>query len=558
VEGTFGQSNYAISKDFSVQWSHAQDAKARPHSKFSANVNIQSNTYNKNTLATNTQTYLSNTFQSNINYATDFNNTFYLTINFNSSQNTLQKTIEITLPQIVFSVNQFYPFRKKVRSGSMKWYEKISTKYNLDAQNSYSAVDSSFLSPGWAGVMRNGIRHTVPLSATVVVFKYFNWTNSVNMTDMMYFQTNRLRYYQDTTGKYHLKTDTVYGFSNAFNANFTSSVSTRLYGMYQFKGDGPIQAVRHVITPSVSFSYTPNFGAPWLGYWRYIENDTNTVNPRRYSIFQGTLYKGPPEYKSGAVNFSITNNLEMKVRNRKDTITGTRKIVLIENFTISTSYDIAKDSLNWSRLNMSGYTTLFKGLGVTYSSSWDPYAMTSKGVRINTSEWKMNHRLFRLDATNWRISLTYSLTSDKAKGKKKTPTTGVPQERKDVLDYYEYYYDFDIPWSFQVNYDFTTTKTWTNDYSHRVGKVVQTLRLSGQLNLTPKWKVSVATGWDFTSSQLSYTSIDVYRDLHCWEMRFGWVPKGGQQNWNFSINVNAQVLQDMKLNKKKDWRDAAY
>jgi hypothetical protein len=310
-----------------------------------------------------------------------------------------------------------------------------------------------------------------------------------------------------------------------------------------------------VITPSVNFTFTPNFGAPWLGYWHNVANDTNIIHPRRYSIFGSA--GGPPGQKSGVISFAISNNLEMKIRNRKDTVTGMKKIVLIEDFSIRMSYDLAKDSLNWSPLTLSGYTTLFKNMRVQYSSSWDPYSRNSKGVPINVSEWKADGWPFRLDNTIWDISFNYSLSSDKAKGKKKAPVTGTPQEQRDLTNYYDYYIDFDIPWSFSFNYSFHTTNAWTT-YYHRVGTVVQTLGFNGQLNITPKWKITLYTGWDFTHNQLSYTSIDVYRDLHCWEMRFGWVPKGGMQNWTFSINVKASVLQDLKLNKKKDFRDVGY
>jgi lipopolysaccharide assembly outer membrane protein LptD (OstA) len=550
--GTQGTSDYQRSNDFRVRWVHSQDPKARPHSTFSANVNIVSNTFNKYNLASSTEAYLSNTFQSSINYATNWNSAYYLNLNFSHSQNTLNKTISITLPQLSFSVNQFYPFRKKSRIGKLRWYENISLKYNLDAQNSYNTYDSLFLNPGWEKMMQNGIRHTVPISASLRVLKYFNWTNSVNMSDIMYFQSTRIRFVNDTAGGYY-KTDTVFGYENAFQAGFSSSINTRLYGMYQLK-KGPVIAIRHMVTPSVSFSYSPNYGADWLGYWRYIANDTNTVNPRKYSIFQKGIYGGPPPDKAGVINFSISNNLEMKVRNRKDTITGTKKIVLIEDFTIRASYDIARDTLNWSKISMSGYTTLFKNLRVQYSSIWDPYAMDQYGRRINVSEWKMNNRLFRLDNTTWNVGFSYTLSSEKTKSKKK-PTKGTPEERQDLYDFYDYYVDFDIPWSISVNYNFSATKTWNSTYDHRVGNVVQSFSFSGQLNITPKWKISLTSGYDFIHGQLTYTSVDVYRDLHCWEMRFGWVPKGGQQNWNFSINVKASVLQDLKLNKKKDFRD---
>jgi len=310
-----------------------------------------------------------------------------------------------------------------------------------------------------------------------------------------------------------------------------------------------------MITPTVAFSFTPNWGAQGLGYWRDIADDLSATTGR-YSIFEQGIYGGPPGQKSGMITFGISNNLEMKIRNRKDTITGFKKLALIDDLSIRASYDVARDSLNWSFITVSGRSTIIKGLTIQYSSLWDIYARDSLGRRTNTTEWKANHRLIRLDNTSWDVGLSYSLSSEKVKGKK-TPTKGTPQQQQDIIDYYDYYVDFDIPWSFSVNYNFRYTKAWNGTTFSRVQQIVQTLNFSGQLNITPKWKISLTTGWDFVNNQLSYTSIDVYRDLHCWEMRFGWIPKGGQQSWNFSINVKATILQDMKLNKKRDFRDYA-
>jgi lipopolysaccharide assembly outer membrane protein LptD (OstA) len=553
--GTSDSPDFQKSTDYSIQWVHSQDPKARPHSTFSANVNIVSHNFNKYNPAVSTESYLSNTFQSSINYTTNWNNNYHLTINFSHSQNTLNKSINISLPYLTFSVNQFYPLRKKDRAGKIRWFENISTKYNLEMQNQYNTFDSLiFKKKKWWDDMQNGIRHTVPITGTFQVLKYFNWTTSLSLTDRMYLSTIRKKYVPSfTAGKDSLVTDTIRHFANAFDGNISTSISTRLYGMYQFK-KGALVAIRHMLLPSVSFTYTPDFGSAAWGYYRYIENDTNS-NPQKYSIFQGNLYGSPPSQKSGVVSFSINNNLEMKVRNRKDTVTGTRKIVLIENLTLRETYDIARDSMRWSKLTIGGYTTLFKTLRIQYNSTWDPYARNINGRPINVTEWEAHRRLFRLDNTTWDLGLNYSLASDKAK-KKKTTTKGTEQERKEINDYYDYYVDFDIPWSFSMAYKFNIAKTWNSAViPKRVGKITQTLSFNGQLNLTPKWKVSLSTGWDFTSNQLSYTSIDLYRDLHCWEMRFGWIPKGAQQSWNFSINVKASVLQDMKLNKKKDFRD---
>ena len=560
ILGAADSPDYQKQKDFQVRWVHSQDSKARPHSSFSANVNIVSATFNKYNLSSSTQSYLSNTFQSSINYSTNFASKYYLNLNFSHSQNTLNKTINITLPTLTFSVNQFYPFRRQNPVGKMRWYEQISMKYNMQAENRYNTTDSTFMKGSWPDSMQNGMLHTFPINGTFRILKYFNWSNGINFTDRMYLKTIRKYYQSDTiveggdTILPGYKTQSIPGFANSIDFSMSSSINTRLYGMYLFKGAGLIRAIRHMVTPSVSFYYTPDWGAPGLGYYHYIDNDTNTRNPVKYSKFERSIYGSPPGQKSGMVSFAISNNLEIKVRNRKDTITGIRKIALIDDLTIRCSYDIARDSVNWSPITISGRSTVIKGLSINYGSTWNIYTRDSLGQSTNTTEWQANHRLIRLDNTTWDLGMSYALSSDKVKGKK-TSDKGTPQERQDISDYYEYYVDFDIPWSFSVNYNFHFNKAWVNSSKKRVEQITQTLGFSGQLNITPKWKVSLTTGWDFVHGELSYTSIDVYRDLHCWEMRFGWIPKGGQQSWNFSINVKASILQDMKLNKKKDFRD---
>jgi lipopolysaccharide assembly outer membrane protein LptD (OstA) len=557
--GAADSPDFSKSTDFHIQWSHAQDAKARPHSTFSASVNIISENFNKTNAITSVPSYLSNTFQSSINYTTNWNDNYNLTLNISHSQNTLTKTIDISGPSLSFGVNQFYPFRKKNHVGKLRWYENISTKYSLDAANQYSTTDSSIFKKKWWNEMKYGIKHSVPISATFHVLKYFNWTNSITLNDRMYFSTIRERYvklahpinHQDT-----LLIDTVRQFANAFDGSASTSLNTRLYGMYQFK-HGPIVAIRHMVSPTISFTYSPNFGSAAWGYSRYATNDTNK-NPQKYSIFSQGLYGGPATQKSGLLAFSISNNLEMKVKSKKDTVTGTKKIVLIENLTLNETYDITKDTNQWSNFTIQGYTTLFKNLRVTYGGAWDPYVRDTSGRDTRKTELEVNQRLLRLDNTLWDLGLTYSLSSVKSK-KNKTTTKGTEQERKDINDNYDYYIDFDIPWKFSLAYKFTYQKVPEKFIGEirRIGSITQTLGFNGELNITPKWKITMTSGWDFTNGQLSFTSIDLYRDLHCWEMRFGWIPKGAQQSWNFSINVKASVLQDLKLDKKKDFRDFA-
>jgi lipopolysaccharide assembly outer membrane protein LptD (OstA) len=572
--------DYSRKRDFAIRWSHKQDPKARPKSTFSADVNIVSSTLNRYNPST-TQDYLSNTFRSSIAYQTSFGSKYFLTINAAHDQNTITKIVNVTLPELSFSVNRFNPFQSKKKVGPNKWYHNISMNYNLNARNTVTAADSVILTPEALDLMKNGIKHSMPISSPVKLLKYFNWTNSISLNDRMYFESYRKYWSNDTifenndTIVGYLVKDTLNGFNNIFDYSFSSSLSTKVYGMVQFGKNFPVNAIRHVLTPTVSFSYRPDFSSDFWNYYdSYYDKDGKEV---QYSKYEGTIYGAPPPGKSGLISFGIANNLEMKIRSKKDTITGLKKMSLIDNFSINFSYDLAKDSLNWSPLSLSGRTRLFKNFDITYRSQLDPYILDSSGTRnLNQSEWSVNRRLFRLEQTNWAVSLNWRLNS-KDFGKKDekeetTPATmpGKPimestdlpfaeedVEMEDVLNNPDQYIDWSIPWDMNISYSFSynVIRNYEDYILDKQEKVVQTLGLSGNVSITPKWKIGFMTGWDFEAADLSYTSINIYRDLHCWEMRFSWIPTGYQQSWNFTINAKASLLQDLKLNKKKDFRD---
>ena len=261
----------------------------------------------------------------------------------------------------------------------------------------------------------------------------------------------------------------------------------------------------------------------------------------------------------------------MKVRSRKDTVTGTKKVKLIDDFTVSTSYDMAKDSLNWAKLKLSGRTTLFKGFDVRYSSSWDPYILDSAGTsNLHQTEWQVNRRLLRLDNTSWDFSANLRLNPEffKKKGSdvksrqeeldEGTEDIEFSDEQESIYNNYDDYIDWDIKWNLNITYNlrYSTTLKYTNQIDvEKQEDLVQTLGVSGDFNITPKWKIGFRTGWDFEAAELSYTSINIYRDLHCFEMRFNWIPIGGRQSWNFALNVKANMLKDLKLQRKRDFRD---
>jgi lipopolysaccharide assembly outer membrane protein LptD (OstA) len=575
ITGVKEAPDYSKKRDFKIQWNHQQDPKARPRSTFSADVNIVSSTLNRYNPAT-TQDFLSNTFRSSIAYQTNFGGKYFLTINAAHDQNTLTKIVNVTLPELSFSINRFNPFNSKKRVGPAKWYNNISMSYNLNAKNTVTAPDSVILTSQALDLMKNGIKHALPISSPVKLLKYFNWTNSININDRMYFQSYRKYWSYDTliTGSDttigYLAKDTISGFNNLFDYSISSSLTTKVYGMIQFGKNFPINAIRHVFTPTISFSYKPDYGTDFWGYYdSYIDTNGRKVP---YSKYENAIYGAPTAGKSGLISFNLANNLEMKIRSRKDTITGTKKMGLIDNFTISFSYDFARDSLNWSPLSLSGRTRLFKNIDLSYRSQLDPYILDSTGTRnLNKTEWSVNHRLLRLEQTNWAVSLNWRVTSSdigkKGAKKEETPKTGMLKEGttnegqdaelEEIKLNPDDYIDWSIPWdlTFSYSFNYTATRNYPDYVLDKTSKIVQTLGVNGNVSITPKWKIGFMTGWDFVNNDLSYTSISIYRDLHCWEMRFNWIPIGYQKSWNFTINAKASILQDMKLNKKKDFRD---
>ena len=556
--------DFSQSTDFALRWTHNQDVKARPNSRFSANVNLVSNKYNR--YSQNVNDYLTNTTTSSISYSTNFNGNYFLTIDMGESYNNNTRIVDLNLPTIALNVNRFYPFRKKTQTGNLKWYEDIGINYSMNAQNKINAHDSLLLTNEIIDKMQNGIRHNIPISSNIKLLKFFTLTNSISISERWYskslikeWSNDTLIVGNDTTVGY-IKTTEDKGFFRAMDFMLSSGINTRIYGITQFK-HGPLKAIRHVISPNINFSWRPDFSTPLWGYYKtYIDKEGKTI---KYSRFENSLYGGPADGKYGNISFSVGNNLEIKVRSKKDTITGLKKIVLIESFGISTSYNLAVDSLNWSPVTMSGRTTLFKNIFINYGSVWDPYIKNNKGTRLNQYEWDINKRLLRLDNTQWNIGLNVNINQSTFK-KKSTANNTESQTGKQALmqnsvtninETLGEKVDFNIPWSLNISYNFNYSSVYNAVYTNYTKNYIQTLSFSGDINLTQKWKLGFRSGYDFELKDFSYTSFDIYRDLHCWEMRFNWIPFGYRQSWSFTINVKSSVLKDLKWDKRKDFRD---
>ena len=537
--------------DFKLVWQHDQDAKANPNSRFSANVNLQSRNYNKNT--TNSSDYFSSTTTSSISYNTKLGSYLNLAATARESYNAQTGVMTIKLPSITLSSVTIYPLRRKKPVGGYRWYENISLSYVLNAEDNITTQDSDLFKQVTIDRMRYGIQHSIPLSSTVKVFKYFNWTNSIAYYERWHWSTINKNYDSATNT---VTIDTIRGFRANRDFSFTSNLSTRIYGMFQFK-HGPLKAVRHVINPTIGFNFRPDFGAAYLGYWKEYTDNTGYVH--RYSIFEQSLYGGPPDGRSGQLRVSIGNNLEIKVQNPFDTAAEIKKVTLLENLTFGGSYDLAKDSLNFSNLSITGRTTLFRSVVINYSGSFCPYVIDSIGNMHNRFLWKEERKLFRTQNSTWSAQLSLNLNNNtfKADGEK---SKGQPVYNL-LQTPYNYsptmlmggYVDFSVPWNISVSYSFSHVSSYVARERNLKSETIQSISLSGNLSLTPNWKLAMTTGYDFVNHGMSYTTVDIYRDLHCWEMRFSWVPFGYYRSWSFQINIKADALRDVKYEKRESY-----
>lgn len=558
------------SKDFRITWNHSQDAKANPSRQFSANVNFSTTSFEKNQ-SYDINDYLTNTKNSSISYRKSWQGSpFNLTANLQHSQNSKTNLVNMTLPNVAFNMNRIYPFRGKTDDGKYNWFENIQVSYAAKLENRISAPDSTFFTERTLETMKNGFSHNIPISLTnIKILKYINITPSVNYNGVMYTNyIQKSRSSSDTA--LFLETtqiDTIrkVTYAHAFSASLGISASPKIYGTYQStKPNSYIAFVRHVITPSASFGFTPDMSGLMPDYYRkYTQMGSigQKIVYDEYSVYEGQIYGTPTvNGRSGSLSLGLNNNLEMKVRDRKDTTDALKKVTILENFNFSTAYNPFARDFRWAPLNMTGSTRLFSNkVDVRFGATFNPYALDSAGKRIDRYLIHEQGKLFR--TTRAYIDMGFNLKS--AAGEKKaTPTTGGPADEfadessptLDYLDesagYYGEYVDFEIPWSLNVDYSWSYSKETTiASYSH-------TIRIRGDISLTPKWKIGANTGYDFVAKAFSTTNLSLHRDLHCWEMRFSVVPFGERKSYSFSINAKSSILRDVKYNKKKSWYDS--
>ena len=536
-----GLPDYQESSDWSVRWTHTQDGKANPYSSFSASVDMSSannNYYNANTV----DGIANQRKQSSISWSKKWpESPFSLSGSFNHSQNSRDTSIAITLPNLSLRMTQIYPFRKKGKSGEMKWYDNIGVSYSAELRNSIQTKEDKLFKSSFERDWSNGFKHNIPISLQFKIAKDVTFTPSLNYNGYLNLKTIEKIWIPDTSangGQFITRDVPGLNYSHDYSASGSIGYTPTIYGMFMFKPGCKVVAIRHMIRPSISASYTPAIKP--LGNYKksYFDGEKEV----EYDIHEGLTYRPNTTggKQSGSISFSLDNNVEMKVRNDKDT-TGDeefKKVKLLESFRLSTSYNPFADSMNFSNISISARTKILNNkVDLNFSGTIDPYAIDTNNVRYN----KYHGKLGRL--TNATISTNFSFSADNGQNKEK---------KNDLVGgFYDDYVDFDVPWNISISYNLTYSKP----SPYKSPTISQIINFSGDLSLTPKWKLAFQSGYDIKNKEVTSTSFSVTRDLHCWEMTFNCMPFGQHQSYNFEIHVRSSLLRDLKLTKRDSWYD---
>ncbi|MGI6232007.1 MAG: putative LPS assembly protein LptD [Prevotella sp.] len=598
--GDKGMPDYSKQESFKIQWSHRQDSKANPFSTLSASVNFASTSYERNNLNSlyNPYTLTQSTRTSSVSWSTTFSSIgMTLSSTANLSQNMRDSTISMTLPDLNISIARFYPFRRKHSAGKERWYEKISMSYTGQFSNSISTKEDQLLHSNIIKDWRNGMQHNIPISGSFTLFKYLNVNPSFNFTDRMYSQ--KVMRSWDVANQEEVA-DTTYGFYNVYNWNLSLSASTKLYGFWvpnrKIFGD-KIQAIRHVFTPTVSFSYAPDFGSSRYGYYEtYQKTDADgNVSLVQYSPYSGSLYGVPGTGKTGSISWDVSNNIEMKVKSDKDS-TGYKKISIIDELGASMSYNMATSYHRWSDLSMrirlkwwKNYTFNMNAVFATYAYELDSNGNPYVG---NHTEWgKGRFGRFQGMSQNFSFTLTPEKlkklfgggddSDSKDRKKNKNDEEGVDTDIESNVDDdmiegqrsaqkksgggkaetdEDGYMKFNMPWSLTFGYGITMRENTSGKFNTKSMrypyKFTQTLNVSGNLRLSDGWNISFSSGYDFENHELSMTTASLQRDLHCFNMSCS-VVLAPYTSYNFTFRCNASTLTDaLKYDKRSGYSNA--
>lgn len=592
--GEKGQPDFFQTKNFSLQWSHSMDQKARPGTTFRASVNFSSPSYNKYNNQTDIQTALQNQISSSISFGKTWAGTpFSLTVNALHSQNSRDSSYAVTLPNLTFTVNRIYPFKRKERVGKEKFYESFAFNYSTTLENKINFKASEFGEPDFFKKMKNGMRHNFSISLpSFTLAKYIQGSPSISYGMNWYFTDCEKVFNQETQ-----KVETVYsdplstfGITQNFSAGL--SLSTRLYGKFVFGKDKKVEAIRHMVTPSISFSAQPEMGTAANGYTQMSYVDANGIqHVVSYNKYEGQINSPPGRGKSAAMSFSLGNNVEAKIRDPKDTTgTGTKKVKIIDQLAIGGSYNFLADSLNLSNISVNMNTTIFGKLGLNVNANFDPYAINERGQKINTFNivQEGGFKLARL--TNASASFSYSFSGEgkgklgadykdpNARGGSYDHNTGSssgsiggnsyqrvyynPMTGEYIPGGWVYYMSPNVPWSVNMNFNYSYSRNYqyANEQLLTKNNHMMTVGLSGQIRLTDALNVNINTGIDMMKMKLTTTQLSASYDLHCFAISVSWVPNGQWESWSFRINAKASALADLLQFKKNAsyWDNGAY
>lgn len=535
--------DFRLSKDFSMRWDHRQDPKARPNSTFNASVNIAS----KNSLINNsdqTNEIVKNNLRSSVSYGLTIPGTpFAFNTSASHSQNLASRSLNLSLPEGSFTMGRWNPFK----NSNSKVISQIGFPITIDFKNSINTYDSVFFnSQNVFGDFKNGFRFNLPLSTNLKVLKYFTLNPGIDYTGFTYFKRERKVYDSEN--------DTVInqpekGLFTAHQYSVRAGFSTRLYGLYKINALG-ISGIRHVVTPNINFRYSPDFSQPEYGYYDKVQvNSEGKID--KYSLYRNNIFGGPGDNESGRIGFNLQNNLEMKVRKETDTGMTLKKVTLLEDLSLNTGYNMLADSFKLNKIGLNARTTILDVINFQLSTTMNPYAYNRQDSSFydKISVIQPRGRLVRIEQA--LITVNTSLNPRTLSGKESPGSHGIPLV---ASPYYYNYVDFTIPWNLSLGYNLRYSKNYGRPALP--SNVTQSVDMSGDLSLTDKWKIGFRTGYDLKEKEFTISSVNITRDLHCWVMRFDWIPFGSRQQYTFSLNVRAQVLKDLKLEKEQKFWDA--
>jgi lipopolysaccharide assembly outer membrane protein LptD (OstA) len=570
INGERGLPDYSRSKNYNIQWSHSQDAKANPNSRFAASVNLGSSKYYQNSLSQdNIGARLNNTLSSSVSYSKTFQTVPQVNFSLSAthSQNTNTQEINMTLPTFQASVDRIFPFAP-ADAPKKGFIKNINLQYNVKGENRIATTDSLFFTSEMFRDAKIGMQQTIPLSTNFKVFKHFSVSTGTNYQETWVMNTIKKQYNPE------IEKDTIInlkGFDAFRTYNFSTSIGTTIYGTFSFGDDKKVQAIRHVMRPTVSYTYTPSFER----YYDTYESDATGTGYKEYSRFDNGMYSAPSKNYSNLITLGVNNTIEAKVRNddEDDPDAEPKKIMLLNNLSFNTSYDMAADSLKWAPLRISTGTNLFKEkMNINVATTLDPYAINNYGDRIDVYNINNGGSLFRMTSAN--LTMNYSITSDDSKAEKKdknsqTARNGGREDdlfgtasnlndnktslfKEDEEDTGEEdktkgkFFGAKLPWDLRLAYSLTYVN---NNRENKISG--NSIMVSGNLEITPRWKMGFSSGYDFVQKGVTFTQLRFERDLLSWRMDFNWVPVGDNPYWGFFIGIKSSVLSDIKYDKRQ-------